>query len=263
MIRQELYEWFMSIRYAIDWQKLKSDLRSRGLKRNLARFPRSILVFKVYQLLQDYAQSCLLNGVKVQGFKPHDWWFRRWEEEYGLSMRHANRKFQVPRWLLKERLELFWVSLFRIRYLIRLHFGYDPEIFNFDQSPYHHNESGSQNKATLAVRGATVPVVEGNSDVRARWTANLTTRSKFAEDVQRALASSSSAVAGVASSSSAVAAIPMPWAECMFKGSKEGPVYGRLQIYRARQRYPECFTVTMGIKGSYRETDILDFLKNT
>ena len=115
-------------------------------------------------------------------------------------MRHANRKFQVPRWLLKQRLELFWVSLFRIRYLILLNFGYDPELFNFDQSPYHHNESGSQNKPTLAVRGATVPVVEGNSDVRARWTANLTTRSKFAEDVQRALASSSSAVAGVASS---------------------------------------------------------------
>ena len=75
----------------------------------------------------------------------------------------ANRKFAVPRWVQKERMELFWVSLFRIRYLIQLEFGYDPVLYNFDQSPYHHNESGSQTKQTLAVRGEKVPVVEGTS----------------------------------------------------------------------------------------------------
>ena len=92
MVREALYEWFTSMRYAIDWKKLRAELRSRGLKKNLARFPRSILVYKVYELLQDYAHSCLVSGVKVEGFKPSYWWFKRWEEEYGLSMRHANRK---------------------------------------------------------------------------------------------------------------------------------------------------------------------------
>ena len=90
-------------------------------------------------------------------------WCRRWEEDYGLSMRMANRKYAVPRHVVKERLEIFWVVLFRIRQCIMLAFGYDPLILNFDQSPFHHNETGSQNRPTLGVRGSAVPVVEGNS----------------------------------------------------------------------------------------------------
>ena len=42
-------------------------------------------------------------------------WCRRWEEDYGLSMRKANRKYAVPRHVVKERLEIFWVNLFRLR----------------------------------------------------------------------------------------------------------------------------------------------------
>ena len=80
LIRQEFYEWFTSIRYAIDWKKMRAELRSRGMKKHLARFPRSILVYKVYELLQDYAHACLVSGVKVEGFMPQNWWFKRWEE---------------------------------------------------------------------------------------------------------------------------------------------------------------------------------------
>ena len=82
-------------------------------------------------------------------------------------------------------------------------------IYNFDQSPFHHNETGSQNKATLGVRGSTVPVVEGNSDVKSRWTANRTTVSKF----------------------TAVAGGSMPYSECMFKGAKGKVVDERLQAF--------------------------------
>ena len=106
----------------------------------------------------------------------------------------------MPKKVLQQRLELFWVSSFRVRKLAVLEFGYEPMQLNWDQSPYHHNESGSQNKPTLAVRGSTVPVVEGNSDCKSRWTANLTTCSDEA----------------------AVAAGFIPPAECMFKGSKNG-----------------------------------------
>ena len=60
--------------------------------------------------------------------------------------------FQAPRAVLKQRLELFWVTLFRIRLFATLALGCDPALFNFDQSPYHHNETGSRNKATLGVR---------------------------------------------------------------------------------------------------------------
>ena len=239
MVRQALYEWWSSIRYAIDWKQLVADNRSRGLKKNLARFPRSTLVLKVHQLLQEHAHACLLNGHRVVSFRPDYWWFKRWEEEFGLSMRQANRKYEVPRAVRKQRMELFWVTLFRVRYFMLLVLGYDPVIYNFDQSPYHHNETGSQNKATLGVRGSVVPVVEGNSDVKARWTANLTTCSKF------------TAVAGGA----------MPWTECMFKAASDGPLNAKLQDYIRSRGFPSWFTVTTGPKGSYREQDIISFLK--
>ena len=62
-------------------------------------------------------------------------------------------------------MEIFWIVLFRVRLFIFLIFGYDPLIINFDQSPFHNNETGSQNKLTLAVRQSVVPIVEGNVDV--------------------------------------------------------------------------------------------------
>ena len=194
------------MRYAIDWKQLIAENRSRG-KKHLVRFPRSVLKLQVNILLQNLAHASLLNGRPVESFKPDSWWFKRWEEEYGLSMRVANRKFKVPRKVQKERLDIFWVNLFRIRLFIQLVFGYDPLILNFDPSPFHHNETGSQNKATLGVRGSSVPVVEGVEDVRSRWTANLTTCSRF------------TAVAGGA----------MPYAECMFKGEPGGRIDARLQ----------------------------------
>ena len=46
---------------------------------------------------------------------------------------------------------------------------------NWDQSPFHNNESGSKDVCTLAVRGSLVPIVEGHAETRERWTANLTT----------------------------------------------------------------------------------------
>ena len=138
----------------------------------------------------------------------------------------GNRKIAVPRHVLKESLELFWVSLFRFRKLAVRALGYDPLMLNFDQSPYHHNESGSQNKATLGVRGSTVPVVEGNCDVRSRWTANLTT----------------------CSSVTAVAAGFVPPVEFMFKGTRDGKVHKRLTEHRRRRGFPSWITVNTSEK---------------
>jgi hypothetical protein len=238
-VREALYEWFSGLRYAIDWTQMIAENRSRG-KKHLARFPRSVLKLKAQQLLQDYTYACLLNGVPVVSVKFGSWWFKRWEEEYGLSMRLANRKYAVPRDVVKERMEIFWVVLFRIRLFIFLVFGYDPLILNFDQSPFHHNETGSQNKPTLAVRGSTVPVVEGNSDVKSRWTANLTTQSRFTRLGR---------------------GDPMPAAECMFKAERDGIVDERLQAFLRSRGFPPWFTVTVGPKGSYREHDVIEWLR--
>ena len=99
-----------------------------------------------------------------------------WEIEYGLSMRAPIQKFKVSKPLLEERLTIWWLNLARVRALCEAAFGYDPEIENWDQSPFHHNEIGSQNARTLAICGSIeVPLVEGHADTRMRWTANLTT----------------------------------------------------------------------------------------
>ena len=91
-------------------------------------------------------------------------------------MRAPNRKFKVSKALLEERLTIWWLNLARVRALCEAVFGYDPEIDSWDQSPFHHNEIGSQNARTLAICGPIeVPLVEGHADTRVRWTANLTT----------------------------------------------------------------------------------------
>ena len=89
-------------------------------------------------------------------------------------MRNANRKYKVPKWIMGERLEIAWKNIARIRALCLACHGYDPQMENWDQSPFHNNETGSANVKTLAVSGSVVPLVEGHADTRKRWTANLT-----------------------------------------------------------------------------------------
>lgn len=238
LVRAALYEWWSALRYSIDWTQLAEERRSRG-KKCLARFPRSVLALKCRQLLADHAYACLLNGMPVETFKVDSWWCRRWEQEHGLSMRVANRKYEVPRKIQKERLDIHWCNLFRIRKFIILTFGYDPLIVNWDQSPFHHNETGAQDKPTLSVKGDITPIVQGNAEAKMRWTANLTTMSKF----------------------TAVAGGTMPHTECMFKATPDGPVLRRLQDFLRSRGFPKWFTVTVGSKGSYRENDIIAFLQ--
>ena len=83
----------------------------------------------------------------------------------------------MPKATMAQRLEIGWLNVARVRALCLAVHGYDPELENWDQSPFHHNESGSQNITTLAVagRGASVPLVECHAVTRKRWTANLVT----------------------------------------------------------------------------------------
>ena len=189
--------------------------------------------------------SLVLHGepaVAVQITSP---WHQGFERKFSLFMKLANRNYQVPRPIVKERMEINWINLFRSRYFIVLAFGYDQLPLNFDQSPFHHNEIGSQNKPTLAVTGSTVPVVEGNSDVQSRWTANLTTQSRYPNY----------------DPGNQQSRFPFPSAECMFKAEREGTVDKRLQAFRLNHNFSSWFTVTVRPNGSYRDADIIEWLK--
>ena len=116
--------------------------------------------------------------------------------------------------------------------------GYEPEMENWDQSPFHANESGSANVATLALAGATVPLVEGHAATRNRWTANLTTFS----NTERLLTEGP------------------PYAEFCFKAS--GDVL-KLQL---REHIRSCgygpwVSVATSVKRSYNTPDVVSFLE--
>ena len=164
-------------------------------------------------------------------------WLRGFFAEYRITSRRPNRKFKVPRWVLAERLKIFWIVVATLRKLIMLHFGYDPKARNVDQSPFHQNEAGSAECNTLALVGApTVPLIENHAATRERWSLNSVTDSSI-ERVSQVL----------------------PGFEIMFKAEGKAKE-AKLRAYVVAQGLPFKISVVTGPSGSYREHDILEFL---
>ena len=110
---------------------------------------------------------CLKDGIPVVSVDITAKWVREWLAEYRLSSRRPNRKFKVSRNVLKERLCLFWISVYQVRKLIQFTFGYDPRMRNIDQSPFHRNETDSAGGNTIVVKNAvTVPLLENHKHSR-------------------------------------------------------------------------------------------------
>ena len=236
-LRATLYEWFVATRYAIDWKRVQQGFPKQQSKQCMARFSRALVRQKAKQLLQDYCRESLMWGVKLQTVELSARWFHNWESEYGLSMRKPNRKYKVPKAVMAERLEVGWCNVARVRALCLATHGYDPEIENWDQSPFHNNESGSQNVSTLAVAGGNVPLIEGHADTRERWTGNFTTFSNKAR----------------------LMAEGPPYCEFVFKANGER-LQLRLREYIRSRGFGPWVSVATSEKGSYRTHDVLSFL---
>jgi hypothetical protein len=237
-LRQALFEWFTAARYSIDWKSVRASLRSGGGKKCLARFTRQLVRQKARQLLQDYCFQSLLQGKHAVGVQLTARWFSDWEADFGLSMRKANRKYKVPKAVMEERLEIAWCNGARVRALCFAVHGYEPEMENWDQSPFHGNESGSANVPTLAVAGGIVPLVEGHAATRERWTANLTTFSNKERLLQDG----------------------PPYAEFVFKAAG-GILELKLREHIRSCGYGPWVSVATSDKGSYKTPDVLNFLE--
>ena len=237
-LRQALYEWFMAMRYSIDWNAVRGSFRSGEDKKCLARFTRQLVRQKAQQLLTDYFRECLLRGQEVRGAQLTARWFSNWEADYGLRVRKANRKHKVPRAVMAERLEVGWLNVARVRALRLACHGYDPHMENWGQSPFHHNESGSQSLHTLAVAGANAPLLEGHADARERWTGNFTTFS----DTARLMSEGP------------------PYCEFTFKAIGE-TLELRLREYIRSRGFGPWVSVATSEKGSHRTEDALSFLE--
>ena len=143
-VRNRLYEWFISMRFSIDWKKYNAACRSRGAFKCIGRFPRSLVKAKLQQFLAEYCHEQLVQGLTPTIFNITLKWFSGWDQEHGLNMRQPTRKYKVPLDVVEERCEIGWLSVFRVRAACEAIHGYDPEMENFDQSPYHNNETGSK-----------------------------------------------------------------------------------------------------------------------
>lgn len=144
----------------------------------MCRFPKKVLLVKALMLQQDYYASCIKHKVLAEHVEINGGWINDLLDEYRISSRKPNRKFKVPREVLKQRLKIFWIVVAVIRTMIIYHKGYDPKMRNIDQSPFHKNEAGSAECNTLALKGApTVPLIENHADTRSRWSLNSVTDS--------------------------------------------------------------------------------------
>ena len=223
-LREQLAEWYSIMRHSVDVKVM-------------CRFPKKVLLTKAIQLQEEYYVAHLKQGKTLQTVQLNGKWLAGFMREYRIVSRRPNRKFKVPRVVLAERLSLFWVIVSRLRKMIMLHHGYDPEMRNVDQSPFHMNEAGSCEWNTLTLQNAvTVPLIENHAATRERWSLNSVTDS-CRERVMR----------------------EVPGCELMFKAEGK-KLEGKLKAFAESRRLPFKFSVVTGPSGSYREHDILNHL---
>ena len=133
-----------------------------------------MILVKAEMLYEDYLVSCTNRGVEPERIDITNKCVNEFLAEYRLSQRCPNRK----RWILAERLRIFWIVVHSVRQLILLVFGYDPMMRNIDQSPFHKNEAGSVAQNTIVMTGApTVPLIENHCATRERCSLNSVTDS--------------------------------------------------------------------------------------
>ena len=105
-------------------------------------------------------------------------WVRGWLMEHRLASRMPNRKYKVARWVLSERMCIYWLNIHKLRCWIILEFGYDPDCRNVDQMPLHRNEAGSKCYGTIVLKNQdTVPLIENHASTRERYSLSTVTDS--------------------------------------------------------------------------------------
>ena len=155
-LRLELLWWFCQV---------------RGL---LSRISVDTLMAKASALRERFASAAIAAATAVHKLPVITYkWLLGWRREYRISLKKPNKRWKVSREVLVSRLKILWLNIHRVRRWIQLTFGYDPEIWSFDQKPFYRNHAGSKRMPTLCFRGqADVLVREIHSDTRDRFSAN-------------------------------------------------------------------------------------------
>ena len=86
----------------------------------MVRFPKKVLLVKAQMLQEEYVASCLRNRITPEPVEISGGWLNELLREYRISDLKPNRKFKVPRWVLLERMEIWWLTVHRVRKFIEL-----------------------------------------------------------------------------------------------------------------------------------------------
>ena len=84
-------------------------------RKKIARFTQYVINGKAKELLCRYINAQLQAGVNVEQVDLRSRWFSDRRHEYGLSLRRPHWRYTVKRGVLAERLEIGWLSVFRVR----------------------------------------------------------------------------------------------------------------------------------------------------
>ena len=90
-------------------------------------------------------------------------WIRNWMKEYGVSLRHPNKRFQIKQVDREERVFEYLKNIWTVLKFFLDNFGVDLPITNSDQMPLYRNESSSQktlNFTDMSKRTIIYPVRE-------------------------------------------------------------------------------------------------------
>ena len=220
LVKELLFSWFCLIRRSV-----------RG------RIPPKLMLAKANMLMGEYMEEHAARGQRADAALVNYMWLSRWKFLYNVNFRQPNRRFSVPRVIMRERLHLFWTNLFRVRRLMARSLGYEPVIENFDQSPFHMNEVGSKSTGSLSIRGVGAVVLrEGHAATRERWTANTMVSSRPNRTGH-----------------------PPPL-QLMFRVKGRGERVLQ-QLQEAIPTWAPWLSVTTSPSGSYCEADILNYLE--
>ena len=100
--RETFTRWFGSIRFSIDVSIM-------------CREPISFLLAMARHMYRQYLAITLELGEEPETVDVGPKWIKMWLIEVRLYSRMLNRKFKVKRWLLAERLCIFWINVHKWR----------------------------------------------------------------------------------------------------------------------------------------------------
>ena len=115
-----LLEWFISVR---------SSLK--------ARLPRKMFKTQCKVLYEQWLSQQPVGIREEKRIVFSNSWIRNWMKEYGVSLRHPNKRFQIKQVDREERVFEYLKNIWTVRKFFLDNFGVDLAIIHGDQMPLH------------------------------------------------------------------------------------------------------------------------------